>query len=103
MAYQAYSNPRGSLCLEAAGNCEEKGEEGEVPGVCKGSGNATPGVESVGLPAGGRRPGIIGRLQGGTLEDPPPDQKGDLLPGAERQFEALCSAVRIIQRHLSNE
>ena len=83
MAYQAYSNPRGGLCLGATGNYEGEGEEGEIPGVRKRSGNAAPGVESVSLPTGGRGPGVIGRLQGGTREDPPPDQKGDLLSGTE--------------------
>ena len=63
----------------------EKEKRGEVPGIRKGSGNAAPGVESVGLPTGGRGPGIVGRLQGGTREDLPPDQKGDLLPDAELQ------------------
>ena len=69
--------------MRAAGNCEGEGEEGEIPGVRKRSGNAAPGMESVGLPTGGQRSGIIGRLQGGIREDPPPDQKGDLLSGTE--------------------
>ena len=56
---------------------------GEIPGVHRRSRNAAPGVEGVGVPPGGRIPGIIGWLHGGTGEDPPPDQKGDLLPGTE--------------------
>ena len=89
--------------MVAAGNCEGEGEEGEIPGVSKRSGDAAPGVESVGLPTGGRRPGVIGRLQGRTGEDPPPDQREISFLAWNCQFEALCSAVRIIRRHLSNE
>ena len=74
-----------------------------VPGVLKRSGNATPGVESVGVPL------VFGDLTSlaGFREEV---GNTHLLTKREIsflawdcQFEALRSAVRIIRRHLSNE
>ena len=39
-------------------------KEDEVPGVCEGSGDATPGMEGVGASPGGGGLGVIGWLQG---------------------------------------
>ena len=73
----------------------------KAPGVRKGSGNAVLVMEGAGAPPGAGNLGIIGWLQEGIDEDPPPDQTSFLAWNCH--FEALCSAVRIIRRHMSIE
>ena len=101
---QAYCDLRGCMHLGATDRRTATRETWQVPGTGGRFSHALAWLECPNHSCSGGRPGFTRQPQGWVLEIAAIYQEGDpQIHTHNAQFEVLCSAVRILRRHLSND